>query len=566
MSFAQFDPVVGSYVAKACIAVLVLVLWLVGLQRLRIRGAAEELAEFCSNLWSATGVYVISTITFSLVGVAASRIGKTQSPWPIEHPVLALGISFLLVDFASYLYHVAAHKTRLLWTLHVVHHSGHHFNLSLGARQSWIERAIVTPLIYTGMLVPFCALFDIAYAYLILGHQLVYLAGFLTHTKSLDYWPGFLRHIFINPIEHRIHHGMAERHFDCNYGFALKTWDLMFRTYRAPDVPAEEILVGVKNQEFTANVFATQAQTLDELAVWAREVGVFPALQSLSAVDHKVEPTSLKNILYGKRMTTNIIQVIPGNPGDAYYYEGFANQLRERGHQVVVFDHARLHSPSGMLPYAQHQADCFRNYLRETNQASANVRLSLVGHSIGGYIAHLIESQNLMPVSRALLLFPFLARPSPPALRALRLWHWLGKPLVGALSSLPVVFQKKLLKHLGLECHMEHLISVINGSDAQSYPAMGSAEYIEVANRVHADYLLADSKLALEGRVSCVFTKNDRWTPQVIGKSLASISHVMEQAVSHSFVLEPESWPIVCDAVETALFESVDKALCPFPS
>ncbi|MCH2108546.1 MAG: sterol desaturase family protein, partial [Polyangiaceae bacterium] len=189
------------------------------------------------------------------------------------------------------------HKTRLLWTLHVVHHSGRHFNLSLGARQSWLERAIVTPLIYMGALVPFCALFDIAFAYLILGHQLVYLAGFLTHTKSFDYWPSFFRHIFINPIEHRIHHGMEEQHLDCNYGFALKIWDRVFRTYQAPDAPASEISVGVKNQEFTASVLATQAQTFEELAVWAREVEVFPALQSLSSGQHKVDPTSLENVL-----------------------------------------------------------------------------------------------------------------------------------------------------------------------------------------------------------------------------------------------------------------------------
>ncbi|MCH2108545.1 MAG: alpha/beta fold hydrolase [Polyangiaceae bacterium] len=155
-------------------------------------------------------------------------------------------------------------------------------------------------------------------------------------------------------------------------------------------------------------------------------------------------------------MTTNIIQLIPGNPGDAYYYEGFVRQLRERGHQVVVFDHARLKSPSGILPYAQHQVDCFRDYLRETNQAPEDVSLSLVGHSIGGYIAHLIEAHHLMPVSRALLLFPFLARPSPTALRALRLWHWLGKPLMGLLSSLSVSKQKKLIQRLGLESHTEH--------------------------------------------------------------------------------------------------------------
>jgi sterol desaturase/sphingolipid hydroxylase (fatty acid hydroxylase superfamily) len=69
----------------------------------------------------------------------------------------------------------------------------------------------------------------------------------------------------MNPAEHKVHHGIEERHFDCNYGLALRCWDVWFGTYRAPDTAMDEIAVGVAEHEFTDRTLVVQAQTLKYL-------------------------------------------------------------------------------------------------------------------------------------------------------------------------------------------------------------------------------------------------------------------------------------------------------------
>jgi sterol desaturase/sphingolipid hydroxylase (fatty acid hydroxylase superfamily) len=42
-----------------------------------------------------------------------------------------------------------------------------------------------------------------------------------------------LRLIVVTPDMHRVHHSIAARETDSNFGFNLPWWDRMFRTYRA---------------------------------------------------------------------------------------------------------------------------------------------------------------------------------------------------------------------------------------------------------------------------------------------------------------------------------------------
>ena len=42
-----------------------------------------------------------------------------------------------------------------------------------------------------------------------------------------------LRLIVVTPDMHRVHHSIAARETDSNYGFNLPWWDRLFRTYRA---------------------------------------------------------------------------------------------------------------------------------------------------------------------------------------------------------------------------------------------------------------------------------------------------------------------------------------------
>jgi hypothetical protein len=51
--------------------------------------------------------------------------------------LLALVILFVLVDFAEYWFHRAAHRVRFMWASHSVHHSTTRFNLTAAVRLPW---------------------------------------------------------------------------------------------------------------------------------------------------------------------------------------------------------------------------------------------------------------------------------------------------------------------------------------------------------------------------------------------------------------------------------------------
>jgi sterol desaturase/sphingolipid hydroxylase (fatty acid hydroxylase superfamily) len=264
-AFTWFDPERASNFLKILAGVLALVLLVSSARVIRRRGLPHELGEFLANLSCGLGMYLISTVTFRWLHSFADERLTGQGPWHLDNPLLGIAICTIAVDFCSYCYHVVAHRTRFLWSFHVVHHSARHFNLSLGPRQSWIERLIVVPLCYVPVSLLVCWGLNLDFWYLVIGHQIVFLSAFVSHTTACERWPLGLSRIFINPIEHKMHHGIEEKYFDCNFGFFLRCWDVMFGTYRAPDVAMDEIAVGVAQHPVVDKALLIQAQTLEYL-------------------------------------------------------------------------------------------------------------------------------------------------------------------------------------------------------------------------------------------------------------------------------------------------------------
>lgn len=137
--------------------------------------------------------------------------------------------SFLLLlvlhDFLYYWSHRAHHRVRLLWAIHVTHHSSPRYNLSTALRQN-----ITYPLVATWIIwLPLVLIgFDPITVIFVVAVNLFY--QFFVHTQMVKKL-GALEWIFNTPSHHRVHHGRNPQYIDRNYGGIFIVWDRMFGTF-----------------------------------------------------------------------------------------------------------------------------------------------------------------------------------------------------------------------------------------------------------------------------------------------------------------------------------------------
>ena len=151
--------------------------------------------------------------------------------------------AFFLIDFTYYWYHRASHRTRVLWAIHMNHHSSEEMNFLVAFRQAWFNPLAKLPFF---SLLPLLILDP---TMLIVAGSAATLFGVLGHTQLVNKL-GPLEWIFITPSHHRVHHGSNPEYIDKNYGNLFIIWDKIFRTY-APEV--SPVVFGIRNNVKTFN-------------------------------------------------------------------------------------------------------------------------------------------------------------------------------------------------------------------------------------------------------------------------------------------------------------------------
>lgn len=152
--------------------------------------------------------------------------------WLYQYRIFTVGLGLLglvataiAIDFVFYWYHRASHRVRILWAVHVAHHSSEHMNLGTALRQFWFG-PLSKPVFYWCL--PLLGFHPLA----ILGvGALLTIYGFWTHTEQVRRI-GWLEYIFVLPAHHRVHHGSNPLYIDKNYANFLIIWDKLFGTFQ----------------------------------------------------------------------------------------------------------------------------------------------------------------------------------------------------------------------------------------------------------------------------------------------------------------------------------------------
>lgn len=173
-----------------------------------------------------------------IISHAAITAGLAVVVWRFRYTTVDLGkgwnifLLFVLLEFAYYWYHRAAHRVRLMWGSHSVHHSPEELTLSAAYRLNWTPLLsgswpFYLPLVWIG--------FDPNWVFGMVSANLLY--QFWLHTTLIPRL-GPLEWIFNTPSAHRVHHASNPEYLDRNYGGVLILYDRLFGTYAAerPDV------------------------------------------------------------------------------------------------------------------------------------------------------------------------------------------------------------------------------------------------------------------------------------------------------------------------------------------
>ena len=157
------------------------------------------------------------------------------------------GLALLFWDFCFYWLHRMHHKIGVLWAVHVVHHEGNHYSLSLGIRNSWYSSLTSIPFFLM------LAVIGIPTEVFISVGAVHYFVQFYNH-NGLVKRSGILEHFMVTPSHHRVHHGKNAPYVDRNFGGTLVIWDKLFGTFQREleDVPVE---FGTEDHIPTDNIF-----------------------------------------------------------------------------------------------------------------------------------------------------------------------------------------------------------------------------------------------------------------------------------------------------------------------
>jgi sterol desaturase/sphingolipid hydroxylase (fatty acid hydroxylase superfamily) len=184
--------------------------------------------------------------------------GSFKTPWALEAPpiieaTLATFTTMISIDFASYAAHRIMHRWPVLWSFHAIHHSAEKLTPLTTYRQHPVElfflngaRALAAGFGLTTLYAFFQREPSVVTVYGLGAGFFVYMFTVNLHHSMVPVsYPHWLRGVLVSPHVHHIHHSMAERHIDRNFGVVFSVWDRMFGTYCDEEIGLEELEFGL---------------------------------------------------------------------------------------------------------------------------------------------------------------------------------------------------------------------------------------------------------------------------------------------------------------------------------
>ena len=134
-------------------------------------------------------------------------------------------VGFVAWDLSFYVLHYCHHHHKWLWKIHLVHHTGPYFNLSLGIRNAWYSSLSSLPFF------AWMAVVGVPPTVFLVVSVVHYAIQLGNHNQIINR-PTVLDRLFITAYSHRVHHANAPIYRNKNFGSCLNIWDKLMGTYQ----------------------------------------------------------------------------------------------------------------------------------------------------------------------------------------------------------------------------------------------------------------------------------------------------------------------------------------------
>jgi len=234
---------VGTPVLAGTFLVL---LWLQARHPLRHPSfSLSPLRRIVRNLVFAAPAFVVLRLALVPIPLAAA-VWAAQHDFGLLHrlplhPVLTGALGIILFDYAYYWWHIATHRSPLLWRFHNVHHTDLDMDVSTATRFHAGE--LLLSVVWRTVLVLLTGIGPLA---LIVFEIIFECAGQFHHSN----WrlplgiERVLQKLFVTPRMHGIHHSIVLRETNSNWGTIFSLWDRLHHSQRI-DVSQDAITIGV---------------------------------------------------------------------------------------------------------------------------------------------------------------------------------------------------------------------------------------------------------------------------------------------------------------------------------
>ena len=168
-------------------------------------------------------------VKFSIMLLGYGVLSK-YAPFKVTWSLLWFIYAIVIYELGTYVYHYSAHKVRILWCFHSIHHSPETLNASVTLRTFYLEN-LYTELIRTSIV----AISGVPLIMYFLVMTIDSIWGAFVHISEkvlVNGRLGLLEKFVLTPSHHRVHHGRNLLYLDTNYCGMVNIWDRLFGTYQ----------------------------------------------------------------------------------------------------------------------------------------------------------------------------------------------------------------------------------------------------------------------------------------------------------------------------------------------